>query len=221
LRRFVGVSELDLRFHPSRIRPDSAAAMAAPPPPPPPPPPPAVTPEYVNELTGPTDRFLCALSANVYKVDFVAFKIRAVEDNAEQVLFEIRKDPALEEGLPGDDADDSVRSIRYHFGPTFLDFRTIGTCLEFTVGEHPLHDFRMIERHYFRDHLIKSYDFSMPFVIPNTHNTWEVIYTMPELDPTIMAELIASPWECRSDSFYFVSNQLIMHNKAEYNYSPH
>ncbi len=32
--------------------------------------------------------------------------------------------------------------------------------------------------------------------------------------------MIASPWETKSDSFYFVDNELIMHNKAEYNYSP-
>ena len=38
----------------------------------------------------------------------------------------------------------------------------------------PLHNFRMIERHYFRNQLIRSYDFSLPFVIPGTKNTWEV-----------------------------------------------
>mmetsp|Transcript_10235 Transcript_10235/g.30800 ORF Transcript_10235/g.30800 Transcript_10235/m.30800 type:complete len:82 (+) Transcript_10235:3-248(+) len=79
----------------------------------------------------------------------------------------------------------------------------------------------MIERHYFRDILIKSYDFTLPFVIPNTTNTWEVIYTMPELDPVVKEGIMACPWETRSDSFYFVDGKLVMHNKAEYNYSPH
>ena len=32
--------------------------------------------------------------------------------------------------------------------------------------------------------------------------------------------MINSPWETRSDSFYFVDGIIIMHNKAEYNYSP-
>jgi protein unc-119 len=31
--------------------------------------------------------------------------------------------------------------------------------------------------------------------------------------------MIESPWETKSDSFYFVDNILIMHNKSEYNYS--
>lgn len=39
----------------------------------------------------------------------------------------------------------------------------------------------MIERHYFRDVLIKSFDFDFGFVIPNTTNTWESVYTMPTL----------------------------------------
>ena len=31
--------------------------------------------------------------------------------------------------------------------------------------------------------------------------------------------MINSPWETRSDSFYFAGDKLVMHNKAEYNYS--
>mmetsp|Transcript_130791 Transcript_130791/g.254880 ORF Transcript_130791/g.254880 Transcript_130791/m.254880 type:complete len:179 (+) Transcript_130791:74-610(+) len=176
-----------------------------------------ITPEYVNELSAPTPGFLCPLSANVYKINFTAFKIRALDDQAETVLFEVKKHEDDTE-LPDDTADDSVRSIRYDFGSAFLDFKTIGTSLEFTIGEFAAPNFRMIERHYFRDILIKSYDFSMPFVMPNTSNTWEVIYTMPELDPAVKAGICACPWETKSDSFYFVDGTLVMHNKAEYNY---
>jgi len=32
-------------------------------------------------------------------------------------------------------------------------------------------------------------------------------------------EMIANPFETRSDSFYFVDNKLIMHNKADYAYN--
>lgn len=32
-------------------------------------------------------------------------------------------------------------------------------------------------------------------------------------------EMIASPFETRSDSFYFVDDCLIMHNKADYAYN--
>eukprot|EP00747_Dinoflagellata_sp_TGD_P165361 gnl/TRDRNA2_/TRDRNA2_186528_c0_seq1.p1 gnl/TRDRNA2_/TRDRNA2_186528_c0~~gnl/TRDRNA2_/TRDRNA2_186528_c0_seq1.p1 ORF type:complete len:188 (-),score=40.29 gnl/TRDRNA2_/TRDRNA2_186528_c0_seq1:187-750(-) len=179
-----------------------------------------ISPDYVSQFQGPCEGFLCPLSANVYKIDFTAFKIRAIhETGGEDLLFEIRKDPNDEEGLPDDDADDSVRQIRYHFGPNFLDFKNIGTTLEFSVGEHPLHNFRMIERHYFQNYLLRSFDFTMPFVMPNTTNTWEVIYSMPELDPEVKQAIIDAPWETKSDSFYFVNDCLVMHNKAEYNYS--
>ena len=32
--------------------------------------------------------------------------------------------------------------------------------------------------------------------------------------------MINSPWDTKSDSFYFVEDKLIMHNKSEYNYAP-
>ena len=42
---------------------------------------------YVLNLTQATEYFLCANSANVYQVDFIAFKIRNLDDG--QVLFEV------------------------------------------------------------------------------------------------------------------------------------
>mmetsp|Transcript_27778 Transcript_27778/g.71912 ORF Transcript_27778/g.71912 Transcript_27778/m.71912 type:complete len:186 (+) Transcript_27778:88-645(+) len=179
-----------------------------------------ITPEYVSSLEGPTDGFLCPLSANVYKIDFVAFKIRAMHDDTETVLFEIKKEPDVDDELDDDD-DPSVRTIQYHFGPEFLRFQTIGTTLEFTVGPEPVTNFRMIERHYFRNRLLRSYDFTLPFCIPQSMNTWEVIYSMPELSPEDQQDIINNPWETKSDSFYFVDGVLVMHNKAEYSYAPH
>lgn len=42
--------------------------------------------------------------------------------------------------------------------------------------------FRMIERHYFRDQLVKSFDFDFGFCPPNTRNSIEHIYDMPEFE---------------------------------------
>ena len=39
----------------------------------------------------------------------------------------------------------------------------------------------MIERHFFKDRLIKSFDFNFGFVIPNSVNTREDIYELPAL----------------------------------------
>ena len=55
--------------------------------------------------------------------------------------------------------------------------------VEFTVGDKPVSKFRMIERHYFRDKLLKSFDFEFGFCIPNSKNTVEHIYEFPALEP--------------------------------------
>lgn len=50
------------------------------------------------------------------------------------------------------------------------------------MGDKPVNKFRMIERHYFRDRLLKNFDFEFGFCIPNSKNTCEHIYEFPTLD---------------------------------------
>uniref|UniRef100_A0A699ZLC9 GMP_PDE_delta domain-containing protein n=1 Tax=Haematococcus lacustris TaxID=44745 RepID=A0A699ZLC9_HAELA len=138
-----------------------------------------------------------------------------------------------------------VRSVRYSFPSDFLKFKTVRTSwvckliwsvdfshvrvclcymrvcrLEFKVGDKPLEQFRMIELHYFKDKVVRVYDFTFGFCIPDSVNTWEAIYDVPQYSRSEMMEYISSPFAHKSDSFYFVNNQLIMHNKAEYEYVP-
>lgn len=87
------------------------------------------------------------------------------------------------------------------------------------MGDRPLQSFRMIERHYFRDELIKSYDFNFGFVIPNSTNTWDAVYQIPALPPSLIDAMIKHPYECKSDSFYFVGDELVMHHKVSYKYA--
>ncbi|XP_021333874.1 protein unc-119 homolog B isoform X1 [Danio rerio] len=118
------------------------------------------------------------------------------------------------------DADTSAgRFVRYQFTPAFLKLRTVGATVEFTVGDQPVTNFRMIERHYFQDRLLKSFDFDFGFCIPNSRNTCEHIYEFPQLPEDLIRLMIEHPYETRSDSFYFVDNKLIMHNKADYAYN--
>ncbi|KAG7269399.1 hypothetical protein CRUP_015437 [Coryphaenoides rupestris] len=77
----------------------------------------------------------------------------------------------------------------------------------------------MIERHYFREQLLKSFDFEFGFCMPSSKNTCEHIYEFPPLSEELMREMILHPYETQSDSFYFVDNKLVMHNKADYSYS--
>lgn len=53
--------------------------------------------------------------------------------------------------------------------------------VEFSVGKHQLSEFRMIERHYFKNKLLKSFDFNFGFVIPESINSVEHIYELPKL----------------------------------------
>jgi len=178
-----------------------------------------VTPSDVLRYTSPTKEFLCPLSANVYGIDFLAFKIRDMDTR--QVVFEISKDPsATVPDYPEDFDYDQLRTIAYKFPASFLRFRTVGTTLRFRVGPKEVKDFRMIERHYFKGRLIKSYDFNFEFCIPNSTNEWEAIYDMPRLTEKEVAEMVGAPSgeECSSDSFYFVEDHLVMHNKARYHY---
>ena len=190
-----------------------------------------ITPEIVREYKEFTPKFLCGLDANTYNIKFKKFKMRDLESDF--VLFEVSDDsPDIPEeekkeeenknniNYEEEDILTSPRTIRYHLGPDFLELKDLGSSLTFSVGNQPVKDFLIIERHYFKDLLIKSFEFKFDFCIPNSVNTWEYIYTIPEIDPEIKKQMIEEPWETKSDSFYFVGDKLIMHNKALYNYSP-
>uniref|UniRef100_A0A672T5U9 Protein unc-119 homolog A n=1 Tax=Sinocyclocheilus grahami TaxID=75366 RepID=A0A672T5U9_SINGR len=53
----------------------------------------------------------------------------------------------------------------------------------------------------------------------SSKNTCEHIYEFPPLSEDLIREMILHPYETQSDSFYFVDNKLVMHNKADYSYS--
>ncbi|XP_010859992.1 PREDICTED: protein unc-119 homolog A [Bison bison bison] len=163
--------------------------------------------------------YLCSPEENIYKIDFVRFKIRDMDSGT--VLFEIKKPPASER-LPINPRDldpNAGRFVRYQFTPAFLRLRQVGATVEFTVGDKPVNNFRMIERHYFRNQLLKSFDFHFGFCIPSSKNTCEHIYDFPALSEELINEMIRHPYETQSDSFYFVDDRLVMHNKADYSYS--
>ncbi|KAM3131285.1 hypothetical protein pb186bvf_016603 [Paramecium bursaria] len=187
-----------------------------------------INPAYVKDLKAITPGFLCPVNANTFNIQFLKFRIRDMDSG--QVLFEVEREQDEDplgnrmkinklESLPVEQQDEA-RRIKYHFGPQFFELKTVGAQLTFSVGDKPVKNFTIIERHYFKEQLIQSYEFSFPFCIPNTTNTWEHIYTIPEINEDLRQQMIAHPYETKSDSFYFVGEQLVMHNKAEYDYSP-
>lgn len=181
-----------------------------------------IRPEHVLRLNRVTENYLCKPEDNVYSIDFTRFKIRDLETGT--VLFEIAKPCISDQDQDTEeesvDVDISVgRFVRYQFTPAFLRLRTVGATVEFTVGDRPVTGFRMIERHYFRERLLKTFDFDFGFCIPSSRNTCEHIYEFPQLSEDVIRLMIENPYETRSDSFYFVDNKLIMHNKADYAYN--
>ncbi|XP_046840979.1 protein unc-119 homolog B-like [Xenia sp. Carnegie-2017] len=187
-----------------------------------------ITPQDVLNLTKCTKDYLCDQKRNIYDIEFTRFKIRDMDEG--KTLFEIAKpddselvddntDEAIGEDIENDEDPNAGRFVRYKFSPEFLKLRTVGATVEFVVGDKPVSNFRMIERHFFRDRILKTFDFSFGFCIPNSKNTCEHIYEFPSLTSQEIEEMVAHPYETKSDSFYFVDNKLIMHNKADYAYN--
>jgi len=56
-------------------------------------------------------------------------------------------------------------------------------------------------------------------VIPNSTNSWEFVYDLPDLSEEMLKEIVKSPWEVKSDSFFFAEGRLMIHNRASFNYS--
>jgi hypothetical protein len=179
----------------------------------------SITPEDVNKFTKPTKGFLCDLSDNTYGIEFVAFTIK--DYDTKRKIFEVSRDDAPSPSLAqlGPDFDlDQLRRIDYNFEANVLALPRIATILRFTVGDKPVRNFRMIERHYFNDGLIKSFDFTFPFCIPKSTNEWESEYELPPMNSELVDDIVKKPFGVESDSFYFVDGKLIMHNKARYRY---
>ena len=170
--------------------------------------------------THPRAAYLCEMTDNSFGVEFLEFEIK--DYDTARSFFHVHKpadEPPIDFAAIPKEHEDAYRTINYVFPTDFLRCKTVRTALVFRVGQEEVKDFRMIERHYFKNKLIRSYDFTFGFCIPNSTNSWEAIYPVPERTPEEIAEFQASPNGHRSDSFYFVGDKLIMHNKAMYNYN--
>lgn len=136
------------------------------------------TPEDIHAFTAPADHFLCKLSDNWAKFRFRGFKIRDMVSNI--VLVEVPEDDVENDDLSEDD-DPSKRLIKYHLGPDFLELKTVGLTMFFSVGALPINNMEMIEKHYFRGRVIREFSFKFGFIIPNSTNSWELVYDFPDL----------------------------------------
>ena len=170
-------------------------------------------------MKAPTAQFLCKLTDNKHGLSFGGFRIRDMTSGL--TLIEVKDEDINKENL-GDSADDmKKRVLKYHLGPDFLLLKTVGLTMTFSnTGEEPIKHMLMIERHYFREKVLRSYEFEFGFVMPKSTNSWEFIYDLPELTEAEKLEIIAAPWEVKSDSFFLIDGVIEIHNRAEYNYAP-
>ena len=175
-----------------------------------------ITADFVKTLTKPTSKFMCHLSDNWPKFKFGGFKIRDMISKITLVDVPDQDD----DSQLSDEDDPETRVIKYHLGPDFLKLKTVGLTLNFSIGPEPIKKLEMVERHYFKGRVIRSYDFEFGFVIPNSSNSWEFIYDLPELSEQEEEDIINSPYEVMSDSFFFADGKMIVHNRACYNYQP-
>ncbi|GAX78666.1 hypothetical protein CEUSTIGMA_g6104.t1 [Chlamydomonas eustigma] len=172
-----------------------------------------ILPDDVLNFKTPVSGYLCPLEANIYDIQFQAFEVKDYESG--RTVYS-SSTPTAYPVYPG---DDPLRSVRYTFPAEFLTFKTIRTALTFSVGTLPANNFRMVEMHYFKGELVRVYDFPFGFCIPDSTNSWEQIYDVPEYSHEQIEEYISSPFGHTSDSFYFVDDKLVIHNKAEYQYA--
>ncbi|KAG1667416.1 hypothetical protein FOA52_004833 [Chlamydomonas sp. UWO 241] len=177
-----------------------------------------VSPEMVLKLDKPVDGFLCPLEANTFGIEFLEFQIK--DYTTKKTVYaspgSAGSESMLATAVAGDEA---MRSVKYTFPADFLTYQTIRTALRFKVGDQPANNFRMIELHYFKNKLVRVYDFTFGFCIPNSTNSWEAIYDVPKYTKQQIADYVETPYSHTSDSYYFVDGKLIMHNKAEYKYA--
>ena len=113
------------------------------------------------------------------------------------------------------------RILRHKFHTAFFQLKTLELNVQFTnVFENkPLKDLVLVEKHFFKDQILSEFEFKFPFCVPNSTNTWQYVYNLPDLSREQQQLMIDNPWDTKSDSFFFAEGKLIVHNKASYCYT--
>ena len=165
----------------------------------------------IQSSTKPSEDFYIKLEDNIYEVKFIGFKMRDIETN--QVYHEFYAQDKYQLDIF------ASHILEYIFPHQVLKCKTIGTNLNFCVGDKPVTDLVFIEKHFLEGELAKSYQFDFPFFMPNSVNNIEFIYHVPEMSNEIK-EKISKKEDINafSDTFIFADGDLIIHRRAKYVY---
>ena len=141
--------------------------------------------EEARSMQRPSSKLFCRLQDNEH-ITFGHYSIRDYDSGT--VLLDIGEEmqdyahlKAVAEENEGCTSLQS-RTIKYPFGPQFLELKNLALKLEFNVvGEEPVKDLLLIERHYYKEKLVRNFEFKFPFCMPKSKNQCEFVYDMPVL----------------------------------------
>lgn len=74
-----------------------------------------------------------------------------------------------------------MRKRVYEFPISFFDSKYISTYLKIKVGDQEVRNLVLVENHYYKNERIANFMFKFPFAAPNSINTWEYVYDVPEI----------------------------------------
>ena len=170
-----------------------------------------ITLSQARSLDHPTDNFLCKLRANIYALPFIKFEVKS--QSTGQLFYHHEQEVLANSDLLINDDDyppemlhlfDEMRTINYNFPEEFLRAKVISSKLVFKIGDLPIKDLSILDKFYFRKKLVKSFEFKFPFCVPNSTNEWDYIYEYPDLADAVIEDMVASPGETCSETFFFV-----------------
>ena len=190
-----------------------------------------ITPDYVKSLQSFTPKFLCSIEDNTYKIKFTKLVVKDFDskeiliehiNNSKKTINDLNEEELKKiKEIEEKDIYKSPRMIKYHLSSNILK-KKISLNFEF-MGEKPIKDFIIIERHYIKDKYIGGFESKFPFCFPQAPSNKEEIIDLNKnngLNNNIKKEMTNNVILHKSDTFCFVENKLIIHNKAIYYYTP-
>lgn len=125
--------------------------------------------------------------------------------------FDIRDEEGNVLGVLVQDADASTEASadgrRVQLSSDYLKCRVVRSHLQFSVGSTPIESLRMIERHFAQGQLFRTFDFTLGYCMPNSSNSHEVLYELPQLSPRASSNLARHPVSI--DTFFFAGERLV------------
>lgn len=171
-----------------------------------------ITVEQVLSMQKPSDKFYTRIEENIFGIRFKGFRLRDMD--TQEIYHEFETDNVFELDYFAD------HELRYDFPYKILKAKTIGSSLTLVVGEQLVKNLELIERHYIDNKLVASYDHKFPVFLPNSENNIEFIYDVPKVSEDTNEKMKKEePIYAKSDTFIFVEGKLIIHRRANYNYS--